>query len=240
MKSKIAELLQSERKPVAVIRSEVQPEEAMMFKEGSKGCIIALLNAASKGKTAALSEDTVHCPGGKAGAGFKPFKLGAIEYFLSVGKEGLKEGEFYKKSPELATDFIQGLPRIESGKYLVLKAFDCLLENEVPDAVIFLVNADELSALVTLANYDKRTQDNVEIKFGSGCAQTFLYPLHNQDMEMDICTIGLTDPSARKCMEKDLLSFAIPYRRFVVMEQNAEESFLTKKTWKTLLKRKKG
>ena len=47
MKSKIAELLQCERKPVAVIRSEVQPEEAMMFKEGSKGCIIALLNAAS-------------------------------------------------------------------------------------------------------------------------------------------------------------------------------------------------
>ena len=155
-----------------------------MFKEGTKGCIIALLDAASKGKTTALSEMTVGCPGGKSGSGFKPFQLGMIEYFLSVGGKGEKEGEYYKESPELARTFVKGLPSIRSEKFLVLKPYSLLKEDEIPDAVIFLVEADELAALVTLANYDQPTQNNVEIKFGAGCAQTFLYPLANQDLSL--------------------------------------------------------
>ena len=210
MTSKIAELLKCNRMPVALIRTNQKPEEALMFKEGNKGCIIALLNAASQGKI----------------------------YFLSIGGKENKEGEYYKESPELARAYINELPSIESKKFIVLKPYNMLNEYEIPDAVIFLVNADELSALVTLANYDKSTQDNVEIKFGAGCAQTFLYTLANQDNEKDICTIGLTDPSARKCIDKDLLSFSIPYRRFCIMEEKAENSFLTHNTWNTLLKRK--
>lgn len=238
MKSKIAELLKYNRVPVAVFRTNKKPEGALMFKEGSKGCIIALLNVASKGKIAALSEETVGCAGGKSGTGFKPFELGEIEHFLSNGVEGKEEGEHYKESSDIAKVFVNGLPKIKHEKYLVLKPYDLVQENEVPDEVIFLVNADELSALVTLANYDKLTQDNVEIKLGAGCAQTFLYPLDSQDNDRDICTIGLTDPSARMCIDKDLLSFSIPYRRFCVMEEKADGSFLTYRTWNMLLKRK--
>lgn len=238
MKSKIAELLQCNRVPVALFRTNKKPEDALMFKEGAKGCTIALLNAASKGKTAALSEETVGCLGGKSGAGFHPFKLGKIENFLSIGVEGKQEGEFYKESPELAKTFINSLPVVKSDEYLVLKPYNLVCEDESPDSVIFLVNAEELSALVTLANYDQPTQDNVEIKFGAGCAQTFLYSLDAQDNGRDICTIGLTDPSARKCIDKDLLAFSIPYRRFCVMEEKAEGSFLTHSTWSVLLKRK--
>ncbi|NDO47855.1 DUF169 domain-containing protein [Clostridium sp. MD294] len=238
MTSKIAELLKCSRMPVALIRTNQKPEQALMFKEGNKGCVIALLNVASQGKISALSEETIGCPGGKSGTGFKPFQLGKIEYFLSTGGKENKEGEYYKESPELARTFINGLPSIESKKFIVLKPYNLLNEYEIPHAVIFLVNADELSALVTLANYDKPTQDNVEIKFGAGCAQTFLYSLANQDNGKDICTIGLTDPSARKCIDKDLLSFSIPYRRFCIMEEKAKSSFLTHDTWKTLLKRK--
>ncbi|MDO5558317.1 MAG: DUF169 domain-containing protein [Oscillospiraceae bacterium] len=238
MRSRIAELIKCDRIPVALIRTDCKPEEALMFKENVKGCTIALLNAASKGKTAVLSEPTVGCNGGKSGAGFKPFKLGFIEHFLSTGIEGQKEGEFYKESPELARVFVEGLPSIRHEEYLLLKPYSQVQEDEIVDAVIFLVNADELSALVTLANYDQPTQSNVEVKFGAGCAQTFLYSLVNQDTEKDICTIGLTDPSARKCIDKDLLAFSIPFRRFCIMEEKAEGSFLTHDTWNSLLKRK--
>lgn len=238
MESKIARLLKCDRSPVALIRTDSKPKGALMFKENTKGCTVALLNAASKGKTAALSEATVGCFGGKSGAGFRPFKLGNIEHFLSTGVEGGREGEFYKESPELARAFVEGLPGIRHKEYLVLKPLNLVAEDEEVDAVVFLVNADELSALVTLANYDRPTQDNVEIKFGAGCAQTFLYSLSNQDTGRDICTIGLTDPSARKCIERDLLAFSIPFRRFCVMEEKAEGSFLTHDTWGSLLKRK--
>ena len=51
------------------------------------------------------------------------------------------------------------------------------------------------------------------------------------------CTLGLTDPSARLHLDKSLLSFSIPYPRFLEMERKVEDSFLTKSLWLELRKR---
>lgn len=129
--------------------------------------------------------------------------------------------------------YLHSLPETVPSKYVIFQPLDKLSDAVVPTAVIFLVNADQLSALVTLANYDRPNQDNVKVLFGAGCVQAVLYSM----CDTGACILGLTDPSARLPISKDLLSFSIPYARFLEMEDNVPESFLTGETWRQIQKR---
>lgn len=239
MESKIQKLIKLQNHPVAVIQSDDCPEKVLQFKPGSWGCAIAMLAAASKGKIAAFTEETATCIGGRAGLGFKKYPSGWIEYFLSCGSETVERCEHYKKNPEQAKKFIENLPNklIEkiSGrkKFLLFKPLELVGENEIPEVIIFLVNADQLSGLVTLANYDSENNGEVKILFGAGCAQSVLYPMTNKNF----CYVGLTDPSARKFIDKNLLSFALSYEKFLQLENSAEESFLSYDAWEKIFNR---
>lgn len=237
MESKIGQAIKLKNHPVAVYRTTAKPENALQFKEGKWGCVISMLSAASKGRLAIFDDNTTTCVGGKVGLGFQRFQLGHIEYFLSTGETGNSDGEFYKKNPNLALDYVKNLPKIESKNYLVFQPLDQLKHGDIPEIVIFLVNTDQLSALVQFVNYDKSTQDNVRIDFASGCAQAVLHALKETESINPKCMVGLTDPSARKYVDKDLLSFSIPYKRFLELEDQVEESFLTKETWQQISKR---
>lgn len=236
MKSKIQEAICLDTQPVAIIKSDTAPEKALQFKEGTtSGCMIGMLSAASKGKTAVFTACTTGCNGAKVGLGFAKMEPGPIVNFLSTG--GPMPGEFYKKSPELALTFVNSMPTPQPKTYLIFKPLDQVTDEETPVTVVFLVNPDQLSALCALAHYDQPTQDTVITRFGSGCAQSILFPMMDSEAGRNRCTIGITDLSARLHFDKDLLSFAIPYARFLEMEENVEGSFLTKETWTQLKKR---
>ena len=238
MDSKIAELVKLNNSPVAVVQSDTCPEKVLRFKPNQRGCVIASLVAASKGKIAAFTRDTTPCLGGRAGLGFAKYPLGWIEYFLSTGSETVTRCERYKKNPDVARDFICNVSNtlVESlpprKNFLLFKPL-ALVDDETPDVIIFFVNADQLSGLVTLANYDSAGNDGAKILFGAGCAQIVLYPL----VEKNFCFVGLTDPSARKFVDKNLLTVSMSHEKFLQLEAVAQESFLTADAWQKIFTR---
>jgi hypothetical protein len=49
--------------------------------------------------------------------------------------------------------------------------------------------------------------------------------------------LGGFDPSARLYAPGDVLSFAVPFSRFMAMAGNMQESFLTTPTWQKIRRR---
>lgn len=233
MESRMAQALRLKNHPVAVYRSDTMPEGAMQFREGVWGCVIAMLNTvAKKGRTAAFCRERVECIGGRAGLGLEPYPHGFIEKLISTGEGLPRPGEWYKQSTELALAFMDNIPRVERKKYVVFRPLEAVeLEDEQPELVVFLVNPDRLSALTVLANYDTPNQDNVRLLFGAGCTQSVLYGMEAHEQALRTCYIGLTDLSARKVIDKDIMSFSIPYGRYLEMEANVEECFFRTETW---------
>ncbi|MDQ7097071.1 DUF169 domain-containing protein [Desulfosporosinus sp. PR] len=233
MESKIAAAIKSKYSPVAVLWSNEKPAGAIQFKEGKWGCVASVLFKAAQGHTAVFDEKTTGCRGGAVGLGFQSFEPGYIEYFLSTGlPERNIPGEFHRKNPEMARGFTAQLPKVQiPTNYVVFKPLNQVGEDEHPQAVIFFVNPDQLSACVMFANYDRPTKDNAILYSAAGCHQTILETIAQNSLDNPKAIVGLTDISARRFIDKDLLTFSLPYKRFVELEAEVEESFLTKEEW---------
>ena len=159
MESKIAKHICLNNHPVAVLRADSVPQKAICFKEGKWGCVVALIKVASQGKIAAAAKDTTVCMGGRAGLGFQGYEHGWIEYFLSTGNDKIPHSEFYKKTPELAKIFTDTIPKIEAPACLVFKPLDLVEDDEKPECIIFLVNADQLSFSIPYSRFLEMEQE---------------------------------------------------------------------------------
>jgi hypothetical protein len=160
-----------------------------------------------------------------------------FEYFLSCGKPGM-EGERYVKTPEMVRQAMQERESIPvEGRNFIFKRWDHLTGADDPEVVIFFAKPDVLSGLFTLANFDQTERNGTFTPFGAGCASIIHYPYLEKAADRPRAVIGLFDPSARPCVEPEILTFAAPMRRFEAMVDNMDESFLITKTWKTVKKR---
>ncbi|HOO90663.1 MAG TPA: DUF169 domain-containing protein, partial [Syntrophales bacterium] len=125
--------------------------------------------------------------------------------------------------------------------YVVLKPLQEVVQTkEEPVIVILLADPDQLSALVTLANYGNGSFENVIIPYAAACQTIGIFPYREAGQKNPRAVIGLTDLTARKSVRsqlgKDTLTFAVPLKMFREMETHVEGSFLQRETWNALKK----
>ena len=249
--SQLVNALKLKMKPVALILTDDKPADGLHFKEGSMGgCVAVMLVAASKkGRIAFFDRKTFGCPGGGTGLGFGDrYGRFPIDCLLSTGNKemaaqirrggsAMAEGERFYKNPELARKWVDSLPFTDvPAEYVVFKPWDQVTEQDEPKLIIFFVNADQLSALVVMADYNRGTNQSITAPFGAAC-QSILFGYAETKKENPRGVIGFFDISQRSIVDRETLTFTVPYRMFQEMEANAKGSFLNMPAWQKLQER---
>jgi hypothetical protein len=214
-----------------------QPEDVEDTRQEGR-CLICNLGRVQAGHAYVYDGSSPGCSGGKRYTGFSQELRPSFEYFLSCGIPGKMEGERYKKSPELVRQHLAQHPPFQApGQYLVFKPWTRLTEDEDPLAVVFFATPDVLAGLFTLANYDVADPNGVIAPMGSGCASIVDYACEQARSDRPRCVLGMFDVSARPCVPDNVLTFAVPMKRFEQMVLNMDRSFLTTESWSLVEKR---
>ena len=201
-------------------------------------CFVCDLAKVRKGTSLVFDENSIGCRGGRLYLGYDAERSPDFRYFLSYGKPGVIEGERYKRTPEIVDELDRTNVRIPStGKDIVFKRWDRLTDADSPDAVVFFARPEVLSGLFTLANFDQTDPYGVICPFGAGCSSIFHYPWLEQQKENPKAVLGMFDPSARPCVPPDILTMAVPMKKFETMIGFMEESFLTMGSWEKVMKK---
>lgn len=196
-------------------------------------CLVCDLARIRKGISLTFDQQSLSCSGAKFFLGYSRERSPEFRYFLSSGKPGVVEGERYKRTPEIVDESIRHQEQIPAeGKCYTFKRWDKLTQDDAPEVVIFFARPEILSGLFTLANFDQTDPNGgVICPFGSGCGSIIYYPWLEQQKVNPKAVLGMFDPSARPYVMVDILTMAIPMKKFVKMIGYMEESFLITETW---------
>jgi hypothetical protein len=202
-------------------------------------CLVCDLSRIRKGDALAFGKESLSCSGAQFYLGYTMERREEFRYFLSYGKEGVVEGERYKKTPEIVDETARHTEHIPAeGRCYLFKRWDQLTAADTPEVVIFFVRPEVLCGLFTLANFDQSDPNGgVICPFGAGCGSIIYYPWLEQQKEHPRAVLGMFDPSARPCVPVDVLTLAIPMKKFAKMIGYIEESFLITPTWQKVVKK---
>jgi hypothetical protein len=223
--------------PIGFYYTDVK-EGSMPKPPAGHRCIIGDLASVRKGDTRCFDVRTIGCGGGRRYLGFEDVQAPDFEYFLSYGIPGKLEGERYKKSPALVKEVMKKQVLFKApARYIVFKRWDAMEERDEPLVIIFFAPPDVLSGLFTLANYDETEPNKVIAPFGAGCGTIVYHPYRELESERPCAVLGMFDVSARPFVPPEVLTFAVPWPKFVRMAGNMEESFLITKSWDRVRRR---
>lgn len=207
--------------------SPESPPSAVEF-DAPWECMFHALQRLGEENSLCFSARGCGCRGAAGYLGFREMGSG--------GSQFLVESEGFKKTLELGDAFyrdIQALPA--TNENLVLAPVSRLPDGATVEVVNLWVDALSLAGLVTLANYDRPSNDNVRIPFASGCQSVWTIPYQESFHDVPKAVVGVTDPAARAFMPRDLMVFSVPVARLVEMVEYLPGSFLARSGWSRLV-----
>jgi uncharacterized protein (DUF169 family) len=202
-------------------------------------CVMGnIWRARRKGTAAYFDRERFGCLGGAFYLGFLKPQLEFITYYISTGIPNQIQGEHYLESPEVTRQFFQTVdPRPAPARYCVFKPISRFPEGEIPELVIFFARSEILSGLNQLATFVTNDFEAVCSPFGAGCSNIVAWPLKYLAEGKCKAVLGGWDPSNRKFLKTDELTFTVPWTMFERMVARWPESFLTTRTWEIVRKK---
>lgn len=258
---KFLEYLGLDEEPVGVYYSDNKPENAFGPNPGppisreleeqgqidmqgvfqSFSCVMGnIWLARRKQGVAFISAEEYGCPGGVYYCAMIKPNIRFIEHYVTTGFEGTPiHGERYLPSPEAMRKFLTKVePRDAPGKYCLFKPLSLFTEDEQPEFVIFFARPEVLTGLVTHTSFTTGDMDCVVSPFGAGCTNMVAWPLYYQELGEEKAVLGGFDPSARKYMKTDELTFTVPWSLYEKLLQTLPESiFSVDGAWPTVRKK---
>jgi uncharacterized protein (DUF169 family) len=202
-------------------------------------CVLGNLRLARKRKTASyFAPDRFGCLGGAFFLGFNKPQLETIVRYVSTGIPDVLEGEHYIESPEACRKYYENLdPDPAPGRYCVFKPMSKLAPSETPQFVTFFARPEVMSGLHQLAMFVTNDPEVVMSPWGAGCTNLVSWPRKYQaEGKMKAC-LGGWDPSCRKFLKTDELTFTLPLEMYEIMLDRWPDSFLEAEAWRSVKKR---
>jgi uncharacterized protein (DUF169 family) len=221
------------------VEMEARREIDWSIHDKNWSCVVGQLWIARHRQSPAyFDRERFGCLGGAFYLGFLKPQLETIACYISTGIPGQLEGERYLESPEISHKFFETLdPRPAPARYCVFKPLNQFTGAEVPEVVVFFARPEVVSGLHQLATFVTNDFEAVCSPFGAGCSNIVTWPIKYKAQGKLKAVLGAWDPSARKYLNTDEITFAVPLEMFDRMLQRWSESFLTTNAWKTVLKR---
>ncbi|MFZ5868085.1 MAG: DUF169 domain-containing protein [Thermodesulfobacteriota bacterium] len=202
-------------------------------------CVIGQLWVARKKRAAAyFDHERFGCLGGAFFLGFLKPQLDFVVHYVSTGIPGVVEGERYLPTPQITRAFYEHLdPRPAPRRFCVFKPLSQFDPDEEPELVIFFARPETISGLHQLATFVTSDLEAVQSPFGAGCANMVTWPIKYLEQGKLKAVLGGWDPSERRFIKADEITFTVPYEMFIRMLEQWPQSFLTADAWSQVKKR---
>jgi hypothetical protein len=195
------------------------PFEPVVLPKGND-CVFSFYKNWLKGKTLQITRERFGCGG--AGNCFWSIQFRSREGFIKF----LVEDEGLKDSGALMTKWIDSRTRYHAEHPSLF--IGPLTKERWPfvKTITFLVNPDQLSALMTGAQYHSAPEDPPPViaPFASGCGELISF----KDLDIPQASIGATDIAMRHHLPPDILAFTVTKPMFIRLCRLDERSFIYK------------